>query len=149
MIIDKRQNLARYKGINARMDKALDWMLSDGPEKLTGRVDIDGNEVYAMYQTPELGSIDEREWEAHFDYADIHMAVEGSEILGFANSMEGIAWPPRAEGSDTVLTDDGSVNPEICELRPGMCAILWPGEPHKPNTGAGRYAKIVVKIRMI
>ena len=146
MICDYVKNLGRYKGISANLDKAIEWLLAGGAETLEGKVEIDGSNVYASKSNPALADINERGWENHFAYMDIHVAVKGSETLGFLNNPDTIEWTEIREQGDCELSKDPAA-PETVTLKEGMCAIVWPGEPHKPNTGSGEYTKVVVKIK--
>ena len=86
MIYTEIKNIGRYRGIDEHLDKAIDYLCThplDGLE--AGHYDIDGNLVYMNvfdYETiPEKGAF----FEAHKKYADIHMTVEGEEIVGVSD----------------------------------------------------------------
>ena len=145
MIVDNRKNLARYKGINKNLDIALDWLMTEEPEKLTEGIQLNGKYVYANKQFPEMAADDERIWESHFKYLDIHVAIDGNEKLCYKNNTENMNWHGEGAGDDIEFSND-SADSNYVKLMPGYCAILWPGEPHRPNIGTGPYTKIIVKV---
>ena len=147
MIVDYIKNLGRYKGISSGLDLAIDYLLSDAWEDLSDRMELDGTNVYVMKQHPTLGPIESCKWESHFKYMDIHVAVKGKETLGYLNSADGLSWTDKREQNDCEFSEDQTAFQTV-DVLPGMCVLLWPGEPHKPNTGVGEYTKLVVKIRV-
>lgn len=147
MIVDYIKNLNRYKGIAPNLDLALDYLMTHDANDVNGKVNILGEDVYLTKQYPELVPYNERGWENHFAYMDIHAAVEGMEVMGVLNSPDLLAWNEIIKERDIEFSND-AVDSQKVRLEPGMCVILWPGEPHKPNTGEGKYTKLVVKVKM-
>lgn len=146
MITDKIQNLHRYMGISSNLDIALNYLMSHDIRNIDEHMEINGNEVYINRQTLTLVSFPERAWENHFSYIDIHVAIEGSEILGYLNDPDSLHWSDVNMEKDCEISRDAVDAPTV-SIKPGMCAIVWPGEPHKPNIGEGTYTKLVVKVR--
>ena len=147
MIVDYIENLKRYKGITPNLDLALDYLMEHDVDAINGKVNILGEEVFLTKQYPNLVPYNERGWENHFAYMDIHVAVEGTEVMGVLNSPDLLGWNEIIKDRDIEFSNDDVDSQKVC-LKPGMCVILWPGEPHKPNTGEGKYTKIVVKVKM-
>lgn len=148
MILDYINNIYRYKGINGNLDLAIDFLLSHPVNEICGNVCIRNNEVCIKKQEVVLETLDKRAWENHFHYTDIHVAVSGSETLCFMNDTDSIGtWSQINEEEDYELSYDTTTGNSIY-LKPGMFAILWPGEPHKPNIGEGGYTKVIVKVKV-
>jgi len=143
MIADYRQNLGRYKGISPALDLALDYLMSPEADKLEGKIELDGTKVYVNSQTPELKSLEDTKWEVHQRYMDIHMGMEDGEILGYLYNSTGLdLYEKRAD----CLVSDTVVPCDTVKVGKDMCVLLWPDEPHKPNTGVGKTRKLVAKI---
>ena len=82
MIFDTIENAKTYKGLNERIDRVLEEVVKYTPENYTtGRVDLDGDNVYmniSAYETkPAAGSLAE----AHRQYIDVMYMVEGEELI--------------------------------------------------------------------
>ncbi len=149
MIKDSVANRARYQGISPAFDVAFTFLSSfDAKALQDGRVDLEAG-VFANVQTYVPVSQDKKQFEQHFDYADVQFVVEGSEIL-----VEAPVDPERyralATESDCALSDQVENVPSVIHLNAGDFCIVWPGEAHKPGLADGIHRgsvrKIVVKV---
>jgi len=147
MIADYIKNLNRYKGINANLDRAIDFLLTGDFDSLAASTKLDGDNVYVNKQTVTLTSEQDALWESHFDYMDIHVPLEGVNVVGYLNDESDVEFTDIRRESDAELSRSSVVAKKV-ELNSGMCAVLWPGEPHKPNLGEGSCLKLVVKVRI-
>ena len=81
MIKDSIANRARYQGISPAFDVAFTFLSSfDAKALQDGRVDLEEG-VFANVQTYVPVSQDKKQFEQHFDYADVQFVVEGSSYL--------------------------------------------------------------------
>ncbi|WP_080797046.1 YhcH/YjgK/YiaL family protein [Arabiibacter massiliensis] len=114
-----------------------------------GRVDIDGDEVFANVQEYATVPAGEKLMEAHRRYYDVQFVVSGEEVMEYA-PLEGLAAAqPFDEGSDfgLYLPPD---RPSSIVLRAGDVAVLAPEDAHKPGcalAAPARVRKVVVKVR--
>ncbi len=114
-----------------------------------GRVDLDGDRVYALIQRYATMPAGAPKFEYHRKYIDVQFIVAGSEIIG---------WAPRENMS---VTDDYDTGKDVCfgtvaegawtpvHLGAGKLAVLWPEDAHAPKLAAGSpstVVKIVVKV---
>lgn len=147
MIVDYVKNLWRYKGISERLDRTMDFLMTCDPASLESRTVLDGENAYVNKQIAALCPEKDGRWESHFRYLDIHVAVDGTHTVGCLNNADGMNWTVVNEKEDYEISDDTFAACKA-ELLPGMCAIVWPGEPHKPSIGQGKCLKLVAKVKM-
>jgi YhcH/YjgK/YiaL family protein len=110
-----------------------------------GRVEIDGDKVYALVQSYETVATDEPRFEAHRKYLDVQYLASGEEVIGWASIDRLIVGVPYDEAKDASL---GRVSPPV-RLSSGQLAVLYPADAHAPKLAAGAPApvkKIVVKV---
>ena len=85
MIYAKNSDALTYRGIHPNLDMALEritkeFLSSVGEE----RVEIKGSDVYATRFTYETIPEEESFFEAHKNYLDIHLMLEGAERVEIA-----------------------------------------------------------------
>jgi biofilm protein TabA len=132
------------------LQRAFDWLHTiDASQLAVGRYAIDGDAIYAMVQETETRPDSEGHPEAHARYIDVQYLVSGREKIGYL---------PR--GTATRLVQDKLEQSDIafyhCDapetslvLTPGMAAVFFPGELHRPCLADGApqaIRKIVIKI---
>ncbi len=152
MVYDAIENMRRYAPLLPGLDKAVAFMergdLAGLPD---GRVEIDGDRVFANVQTYMTRPIDMRGFEAHGKYADVQFVIGGEgELCGVAvPTDEQDVVTPYDEAKDVLFCA-----PPLCEwfrLTPGFFAIFLPQDAHEPGRQLGEVAKVrkcVVKIRL-
>ncbi|MBQ9288704.1 MAG: YhcH/YjgK/YiaL family protein [Clostridia bacterium] len=145
MIVDTISHLSRYAGLGKHFGTAAAFFSEHDPAALpSGRTEVDGENVFINTATNRLDR-KEMAWEAHAEYADIQLILEGEERFG---------WSDRAE-MDTL---DPTRDFRTCRAEPqmeftlsaGQFVIFLPGEPHAPGNPTGRPAdcrKAVIKVR--
>ena len=151
MIKDHISNAARYAGLPEGFQQALAFLQRDDLGSLEcGRVDI-AEGVFANIASYEPVPQDRKQYEQHFEYADVQFVVEGSEFLIEA-PCDPDDYRDQALESDCALCDDPGSVPSIVHLQAGTFAIVWPGEAHKPGLSDGLFRgtvkKVVVKVRV-
>jgi YhcH/YjgK/YiaL family protein len=114
-----------------------------------GRVDIDGDRVFALVQRYETMRTEAPKYECHRKYIDVQFIVTGEEVIG---------WAPAERMSVTEAYD---ADKDVCfgtiaagtwtpvRLEAGQLMVLWPEDAHSPKgaaRGSSRVTKIVVKV---
>jgi YhcH/YjgK/YiaL family protein len=114
-----------------------------------GRVDIDGDRVFALVQRYETVRTEAPKYECHKKYIDVQFIVTGEEVIG---------WAPAERMSVTEAYDAGK---DVCfgtieagtwtpvRLEAGQLMVLWPEDAHAPKgaaRGLSRIMKIVIKV---
>lgn len=114
-----------------------------------GRVDIDGDRVFALVQRYETVKTDTPKFEYHRKYIDIQYIVSGEEVIGWAPADRMVVTEAYDGDKDICFgtVPEGEVTPVY--LKAGQLAVLYPEDGHAPKLAAGRPShvfKIVVKV---
>jgi YhcH/YjgK/YiaL family protein len=149
MIIDTIENAHLYRGLSDRLGRGLD-LISDPSlaAKPDGKYEIDGEDLFVLvsrYATKPKGEIP---FEAHQDYIDIQVILDGQEIIGYANTDELEVITPYEP--DIMELADPEVFTELKVLK-GMFAVFFPGDAHKPCCDLddrSQVFKLVFKVRV-
>lgn len=147
MICDSLEHLERYKGLNANLDTAIDYLQTHDLSALPdGRTEVDGDNVFINMMDATLHSDHGYHPEYHKKYADLQIDITGSEVWGYTNK------PGREIGDftgDIGFQDSASV--VTGALGEGRFVLFFPTELHKPGLvqhGCVSVRKAVVKIKM-
>lgn len=114
-----------------------------------GRMDIDGDDLFAIFSRSQTAPVADGLWEAHRRYADIQYVIEGDELIG---------WAPD-DGSKDCLSREGEdcfffpVPPSPCwvHMSPGSYAVFFPSDLHCPLRTWGDPSlvrKVVIKVAL-
>lgn len=148
MIHDLIANWRHYNWPSERFNVGfyhLERLPESSPE---GRIDIDGDNVYCMIQNYETKPREEQKYEAHRNYADIQIVLQGTESILWAPQKElKIAKPYETDAEFYDLED----NPTDIVLKPGRFCVLFPQDAHAPCTihvKKQKVRKAVIKIRL-
>jgi YhcH/YjgK/YiaL family protein len=137
----------RYTSLHPLFPKAFAFL--EGFEKGTpdGRVEIEGDRLFAVVQRYQPGS--GKLWEAHRTYGDIQMIFEGAEACGVAPTPLLTPIAPYLPEKDIEKFQPPGSAPSLLALRTGEFAVFYPEDAHQPGlplTGhAGPVLKVVVK----
>ena len=147
MILDRIENAAAYSGLGERLAAGLKFLAEfDAASAAEGRVDIQGDEVFALIQRYQTKPIDEGRYEAHRRYIDIQFVAAGAEQIGLGDPSEMEVIEPYDSDKDLVfLAGQG----QLVTVSSGMFCVLYPHEAHMPMISigeGGEVTKVVVKI---
>lgn len=116
-----------------------------------GEYEIEGEKLFARVMTCKLikegdsGTI----VESHRRYADIHMVLEGEEVMHwFTNESVQVRKEYSLE-NDVEFYDEAAVAGVRIVNRPGTVCVFYPGEVHRPqlaSSSGGQIRKVVVKV---
>ena len=134
------------------MQKALDFIKDARIHELQpGRIEIDGDQVYASIQVYETHPpLEEVRFEVHRKYIDIQYVASGEEVMG---------WAPASILRDTTAYDPGKEmwfgTLRANEMTPvrvtaGQAAVFFPEDAHAPTIACSKpvkVKKILVKVR--
>lgn len=149
MLVTTLDHAAGNDYLAARFQKAYAFLNRDDLGSLPlGRVDIDGDAVFANVQEYDTVPAEEKQLEAHRRYYDVQFVVSGEEVMQYA-PLEGLAKvQPFDEDADFGLYCTPE-RPSSIVLRAGDVAVLAPEDAHKPGCALDTpccVRKIVVKV---
>lgn len=149
MIHDTLENSARYEALSPRFAQAFAYLRGvDGTQEL-GRVDITGDDVFAIVQTYTTKPQEKALFEAHRRYIDVQFIHSGRETILWAplKTMQEPTMEYNAEKEAALW----KLVPDVTELHltAGHFAILYPEDAHAPCVQwgePGEVFKVVVKV---
>lgn len=150
MIVTDIDHLYHQVSMTDALKKGIDFLRrTDIPDMADGRVDIDGDRVFAIVQRYETIITDEPRLEYHRKYIDIQYIVSGKEVIGWAPAGRIVVTEAYDEGKDICFgtVPAGEMTPVY--LQEGQLAVLYPEDGHAPKlaaNGPSHVFKIVVKI---
>ena len=113
-----------------------------------GNYEVEGDDAYiavSTYETKPLNA--DRRFEAHRDYIDIQILLEGKEMIGFADKKDLTVTDPYRPDYELY----GMVNEfDKVILEGEKFVVIYPGEPHAPGLAATEPMKVrkaVIKIK--
>ena len=149
MIADEIENAHLYQGLSDGIAKGLGLIRDPSlAEKPDGKYEIEGDNLFLLVTRYTTRPQDEIPFEAHKEYIDIQVILDGQEIIGHAHTddLEVLtAYQP-----DIMELVDPAEFTEV-KLRKGMFAIFFPSDAHKPCcdwAGRQNIHKLVFKVKV-
>ncbi|MFC4098109.1 YhcH/YjgK/YiaL family protein [Paenibacillus xanthanilyticus] len=134
-----------YAGLEESLAALRSLAADDWPE---GKTVIDGDRLYATIMKAAGRLPDELPAEAHERYIDVHLLLEGEETIGWSPRREPLSLvKPYDEEADYLLAAPAP-DEVMLKLSPGMFAVFYPWELHRPGLGGGVLKKAVLKQRI-
>lgn len=153
MILASLEQLTHQVVLTPNMRRALAFLQHVHPEELPdGRVDVDGDQVYALVQRYETLPVGEEvACEGHQRYIDVQYIVEGEECMGWAQLNRVLNPSPYDAAKDIWRGKLVASEMVSVVVRAGEAAIFYPQDVHAPKLAGSVPApvvKICVKVRV-
>lgn len=134
--------------MHPNIDRAICFLKEHTLEVAEGRIEIDGDNVFANVITYEPKVLEESTYEAHERYIDIQIILEGKEHFYNAPLEEVSCIVPYDETKDIGFYK-GEIKGE-CMLEPGKFVLCMPTDAHMPGVtcGISPLKKMVVKVKV-
>lgn len=145
MVIDSLENAGLYFGLGHGIEHALRFLQQDVKDLPDGRIDIDGDNLFAIVQQYITKAPTEGFWEAHRKYIDVQFVVSGRELIGYAPAA-GMPVTEFNEERDLVKLEGTG---DFIELDANSFMILFPHDAHMPGImlpAPSPVKKIVIKV---
>jgi YhcH/YjgK/YiaL family protein len=146
MILDHLDRANRYAERSGRLFTAFEYLSKTDLAGLPpGRIDLDGERMYALVQEYVTKLPEEGKWEAHRRYVDVQYILSGHERIGYAPS-EYLQSGTYVEEKDFLPLRGEGVS---LELSAGFFVVFFPEDAHMPGLAAGKpgpVKKVVVKV---
>lgn len=114
-----------------------------------GRHVLQGDDIFMNVMQFMTQPASVKRAELHADYIDVQILLAGEERIDFGLSDSARQCDEWHREDDYQLCDDIADRQSIT-LRPGMFAVFFPGEPHKPGVQVNspvEIKKAVVKVQ--
>ncbi|MBI5874425.1 MAG: YhcH/YjgK/YiaL family protein [Deltaproteobacteria bacterium] len=150
MIVTDINHIEHQVSMTAFFKKAVEFLRRPDIHSMAdGKVDIGGQDVFAIVNRYETVKTDAPKFEYHRKYIDIQYIVSGEEAIG---------WVPAEQ---MTITEAYDMEKDICfgiapkkeitmvRLQAGQLAVFYPEDGHAPKLAAGSPSavfKIVVKV---
>jgi len=132
------------------MQQALAYLQEVSGKALEdGRVELDGDKLYALIQSYETLAEGAWKWEGHRRYIDIQYVAAGEEVLGWAPAESATITTPYNDAKDAWLGTVPQEDATPVKLVAGQLAVFYPSDAHAPKRAAGAPSavkKIVIKV---
>lgn len=143
MILDYLHRAEQYDGVWPNLMAGINFARSllDAP---LGNYDFQGG--FVMIQEFDTVPLEEKLFEVHREYIDIHIVLEGEEILEYedmANLSPSV--PFFTTGDIGMMAGSG----QTVRIKKGMFCLVFPHDGHKPGCcekTPAKLKKMVVKI---
>jgi YhcH/YjgK/YiaL family protein len=151
MIVANLVHLAEQAAMSPALRKTVDFLRRAEGQTLPpdGRIEIDGENAYALVQSYETLLGDDWVVEGHRRYLDLHYMVTGEEVIGWAASDRVEVTTPYDAVKDTWLGRVPTSEVTRVRLAAGQAVLLYPGDAHAPRQATScpvQVRKIVAKI---
>ncbi len=148
MIYDRFDNLGLYCRPGTRLHRALVYARDVVQNAAEGRTDIDGDRLFASLAAYETGSREERRFEAHRNYIDVQVLLEGEESIDVVLDRDLPVLAAYDEQKEVMFFQPPQHYASL-PMRPGYFAVFYPHDIHRPGCrlrGEHRVRKIVMKV---
>jgi YhcH/YjgK/YiaL family protein len=145
MIYDTLENAPRYFPVHPQFETAFQW-LQENPGAPEGKHEIAGDDCFVMIQTASGQGGSTPVLEAHNQYLDIQIALDGTDEIGWKSRAACTNITQEYSGEKDVVLWSEAADFTV-SLAPGAFVILFPSDAHAPLSGKGAVKKAVFKLR--
>jgi YhcH/YjgK/YiaL family protein len=150
MIVTRLDRIEEQARMTPALGKAAAFLRRPDIASLPdGRVEIDGDRVFALPQRYETVVMDPPRFEYHRRYIDIQFIVTGEEVIGWAPAGRVQVTEAYDPAKDIAFGTVPAGQVTAVHLTAGELAVLYPDDGHAPRLAAGAPSpvfKIVVKV---
>lgn len=132
------------------VQRGIDYILGMNAETAEpGKYPIEGDKLFALVQEMDTAPAEERRPESHTIYADIQCLIQGEEQIGVLRHPGSLrVTEDRMEANDVAFYAYDEPETTLL-LKPGMFAVFFPMDVHRPCCAPGQpgpIKKVVIKI---
>jgi biofilm protein TabA len=140
MIYDKIENIERYPFLNKIKD--FDFKMAKD-----GKFEIDGDAFFGIGLKYDTKNEMDCLWESHKKYLDVHVILEGEEIVNISDSSQMNVTKEYDDTGDYML--HSGIKQQSIHLKKGSFLVLYPNEVHQTAIYVDKInsiSKVVFKI---
>lgn len=146
MVLDSLKNYDRYCEANSLFAQGIRFVIQNGETLPEGKYMLHGEELYVMVVEKELKRLEDAKLEAHKEYIDIQIVLDGQECFAWSNTEQctkvGKEYDPQ---NDIMFFDDEPQT--IIKVQAGQFLIFFPEDAHAPLIGEGKVRKAIIKVK--
>jgi len=132
MIFDKIENINRYSLPQYKFKRLIEFFNQYNLDSFQkGKFKIDTDSLFGIGLQYATKSADECLWEAHRKYIDVHIILEGEELV-FINDIANMTISTSYNETEDVELFEGYEKHQVV-LKKGNFLILYPNEVHKTS----------------
>lgn len=114
-----------------------------------GRTDIKGDQMYVTIMEFDAKSSEDHLAERHESYIDLQYLIEGEETIGYSSLSSDVKTAKPYDSEQDYALYTPAEDEILLHLKPGMFAVFFPNDIHRPGMGqSGKIKKAVVKIHV-
>ena len=155
MIYDHIKNIGLYKGLTPALDLALEYIETATPDVEVGSHLLDLG-VKAVVSEGTTGLVNPKGYEAHRKYADVQLALVGTELIRCKPLPQVTETIPYDESKDAARYADcaGAGSPGAgfpaadLVIGSGYFLVVFPDDAHEPGLAPGGKCAPVKKVVM-
>lgn len=130
MVIDTLNNLEKYVSLNPLFSQVVEYLKNyDIREVASGKIELQGKDLFVNITTAKGKSIDEAILETHKEMIDIQIPLSCAETYGYT-PLHHLPEADYNEENDITKYEGLAESYVTCE--PGMFAIFFPQDGHAP-----------------
>lgn len=146
MITGSLKNTSRIEGMHPRFTAFFDYLKTVDLSQLEeGKVELDGFDLFVISAVLDGKKKEDAALEAHRQYIDIQLLLEGEESIG---------WKPLEDGKEVSQAYDEEKDlifyadeaDDYVALKPRQFAIFFPEDLHAPGVSDGKIRKLIAKV---
>ena len=150
MIYDLIDNKHFYFKQDEAIYKALTFAGDFDLSQADGRYEIDGDNLFALVMTYNTKDGQDGLFEAHKDYIDVQLILDGQELLNVVVEDNLKVDQSYCAEDDVILFNPPDKFSSML-LLPGIFTVLYPQDIHRPGRcldGVKKVRKMVLKVRV-
>lgn len=152
MIYDKLENIGNYTFLHPNLKKAVKYLLEEDilshkEEKFV----IEEGELFVNLIENMQGRPEEKKYECHHDFVDIHITLEGLDYIRSTDESNLVVTTPYDSEGDYLLGDCPGDEYAEAYIPRGCFALYLPKDAHMVNgtpKEPGKVRKFVMKVKV-
>lgn len=149
MIVDDLKNFDKYTNLNKKIEIVSEFLKKNNLKDMKqGSYEIDGRDIYVNIDEYKTKAITDSIPEAHRNYLDIQIVINGHEKIGYANLENATTVTPYDANRDIEFL---SAECEYIKAFDGRFFIFFPQDLHHPCITDGQQSEIkkaVFKVKL-
>lgn len=153
LLSQARSQDAGFQAFHPVIRQALTWIeAQDFSQMVPGKYDIlPENQMFCLVQQAVTAPAERQRPESHFRYVDIQYLLSGEENIGVCRYQASFPQDGEASHEKDIVFYQSVGEETVISLRPGMFAVFFPEDVHRPCCQLDQpqpITKAVIKINL-